>query len=209
MKKGKIIFVLFLALIVTGCEKEQNLTSNRTNQSSSGMSEIEQAKAQEDGVLIQTEFGEDTITAIPTPIEIEATKEPEVTASSDINLDSDIIEITDKLFITQVNDVYYNYEDYLGKTITYEGIFDSVFLEETNQIYYNVIRYGPGCCFNDASAGFEVAWEDDSHTYPKQNDWVRVVGVLDSYEEDGNLYLQLMLKELTVLQERGNEYVEQ
>ncbi|MEA4846980.1 MAG: hypothetical protein VB106_07095 [Clostridiaceae bacterium] len=118
----------------------------------------------------------------------------------------DVIEIKEKMFIAQTNDIYINPEDYLGKTIKYEGIFDSYYYEETNTICYYVIRYGPGCCGYDANAGFEVAWSGD---YPEKNDWVEAIGVLEEYEEEGNKYLRLKLSSLTVLDTRGEEYVYQ
>ncbi|MDR1209972.1 MAG: hypothetical protein LBK41_06635 [Clostridiales bacterium] len=117
-----------------------------------------------------------------------------------------VVEIKEKMFIAQTNDVYYNAEDYLGKTIKYEGIFNVYEEPELGAEYYSVIRYGPGCCGIDANAGFEVAWGND---YPEQNDWVEAVGVLEEYEEDGYKYLRLALSSLTVLTARGAEYVSQ
>lgn len=122
------------------------------------------------------------------------------------NNKGDTIEITEKLFIAQTNDIYVNTDEYIGKTIKYEGIFTSFEYEETGNTYYYVIRYGPGCCGYDANAGFEVTWSGD---YPNQNDWVEAVGVLEEYEEDGYNYLRLNLSSLTVLDTRGEEYVYQ
>ena len=118
----------------------------------------------------------------------------------------DTIVIKDKLFIAQTNDIYYNPGDYLGKTIQYEGIFDIYEVPETGQRYYTVIRYGPGCCGIDANAGFEVVW---NNRYPKQDDWVEAVGVLEEYIEDGSKYLRLALSSLTVMSVRGQETVAQ
>lgn len=118
----------------------------------------------------------------------------------------DVVEIKEKMFIAQTNDIYFNAKDYLGKTIKYEGIFTVYEAPETGAKYYSVIRYGPGCCGVDANAGFEVIWDRD---YPKQNDWVEAVGILEEYEEDGNKYLRLTLSSLTVLPTRGAEYVSQ
>ena len=118
----------------------------------------------------------------------------------------DVIVIKEKMFIAQTNDVYFNTEDYLGKTIQYEGIFDIYEVPDSGEIYYAVIRYGPGCCGVDANAGFEVKWDGE---YPNQNDWVEAIGVLEEYEEDGYRYLQLALISLTVLTTRGAEYVSQ
>ena len=118
----------------------------------------------------------------------------------------DVIVIREKMFIAQTNDIYYNTEDYLGKTIKYEGIFKTYYWEEDDLTYHYVIRYGPGCCGNDGEAGFEVAWTGD---YPNQDDWVETVGVLEEYEENGYMYLRLALTSLTVLPTRGAEYVSQ
>jgi uncharacterized membrane protein YcgQ (UPF0703/DUF1980 family) len=118
----------------------------------------------------------------------------------------DVVEIKEKLFIAQTNDIYYNAEDYLEKTVKYEGIFDVYEVPETGLKYYSVIRYGPGCCGIDANAGFEVKW---AGAYPNANDWVEAIGVLESYEEDGYQYLRLNLSSLNVLPTRGAEYVSQ
>ncbi len=118
----------------------------------------------------------------------------------------DVIEIKEKLFIAQTNDVYFNTEDYLGKTIKYEGIFSAYEDATSGNTYYSVIRYGPGCCGIDANAGFEVVWDKE---YPEVDDWVEVVGVLEEYNEDGQTYIHLVLSSLQVLEERGKEYVSQ
>lgn len=139
--------------------------------------------------------------AMDTDIETESESLAPETLSGDVD---DVIEITENLFIAQTNDIYINTEDYLGKTIQYEGIFMSDYWEETGTTYFYVIRYGPGCCGYDSNAGFEVAWDGE---YPEENDWVEAIGVLEMYEENGYEYLRLQLTSLTVLDERGEEYV--
>lgn len=120
--------------------------------------------------------------------------------------DDGIIEIREKMFIAQTNEIYFNAEDYLGKTLSYEGMFDVYEVPETGVKYYSVFRYGPGCCGIDANAGFEVMWDKP---YPEPNDWVRAEGVLEEYDEDGYKYLRLALTSLEVLPTRGAEYVSQ
>jgi zinc transport system permease protein len=146
--------------------------------------------------------------------------------TADRNLDSPVIEIKEKMFIAQTNDVYLNVEDYLGKTLKLQGIFKKERYEGIDAEYCFVLRYGPGCCGTDGNAGFEVAWsppdqgpdqgpdqDPDQATlekpYPMVDDWVEAVGVLGYYEEDGYPYLYLALSSLTVLDERGAEYVTQ
>ncbi|GHU19349.1 hypothetical protein FACS1894163_12110 [Spirochaetia bacterium] len=120
-----------------------------------------------------------------------------------------IIEIKEKMFIAQTNDVYLNPEDYLGKTIKLEGLFKQEQYEESDPAYCFVLRYGPGCCGSDGNAGFEVAWDEADKSYPNDDDWVEAVGVLKTYEEDGYPYLYIALSNLTILDERGEEFVTQ
>jgi uncharacterized membrane protein YcgQ (UPF0703/DUF1980 family) len=114
------------------------------------------------------------------------------------------LEIGEKMFIAQTNEIYLNPEDYMGRTIKVEGLFKKQ--EYPGGNYCFVLRYGPGCCGNDGSAGFEVAWEG---SYPREDEWVEAVGVLDSYDEDGYPYIYLALSSLEVKEERGREFVTQ
>jgi zinc transport system permease protein len=126
------------------------------------------------------------------------------------NAAGDIVEIREKMFLAQTNDVYLNPEDYMGKTLKLEGLFKRE--QYGGHDYCFVLRYGPGCCGSDGNAGFEVAWEKDrpaDETYPEVDEWVRASGVLKSYEEDGYPYLYIALSELSVLKTRGAEFVTQ
>jgi len=111
------------------------------------------------------------------------------------------------MFNTQVNDVYLNRKDYLGKTLKLEGIF--IKEQYNGNSYCYVIRYGPGCCGFDANIGFEVRWANEkTNPYPAYNSWVEATGVLKTYEEDGySDYLYLDLVSLNVLSKRGSETV--
>jgi zinc transport system permease protein len=123
------------------------------------------------------------------------------------------VVIREKLFISQVNEVYLNRNDYFGKTIKLEGLFKSG--EAGGREYCYVIRNGPGCCGDDGQVGFEVSWDPPGEaaigerTYPKRNDWVEAQGVLSKYEEFGSSYMYLALSELNVLENRGKEFVAQ
>jgi len=121
-----------------------------------------------------------------------------------------IVEIKEKMFISQVQDVYNNAEDYLGKTIKLEGVFKNEKSYEGDQ-YCFVVRYGPGCCGNDGIIGFEIKWdENNAKPYPKDDSWVESTGVLKQYEADGySDYLYLDLISLNVLNKRGAETVVQ
>lgn len=118
----------------------------------------------------------------------------------------EVMEITEKLFTQQINFIYYNPDEYLGRTIRYEGIFDYYSMESGEQCAY-VFRYGPGCCENDANVGFEVYWADETQFDAQPNDWVKVTGTVQHINHDGLQYLALELTEFEIMDERGAETV--
>jgi len=116
-----------------------------------------------------------------------------------------VIEIRERMFLGQVNDIYKNAQDYLGRKIKLEGIF----LKDqytTGETFYSVIRYGPGCCGDDDQAGFEVAWPDnDRQAYPEDGSWVEVMGEL----KRNRMWLYIELSSIIVKLDRGLEFVTQ
>jgi uncharacterized membrane protein YcgQ (UPF0703/DUF1980 family) len=131
----------------------------------------------------------------------------------DKNADADddgILVIRDRLFIGQVNDIYLNTEDYLGKTIKLEGVYKKEQYDD-DKTYNFVIRYGPGgCCGYDGYVGFEIAMESYGLSFPEPESWIEVTGVLKNYQENEFLsYPYIDLTSIDVLKKRGKEYVNQ
>jgi hypothetical protein len=125
----------------------------------------------------------------------------------DVDNSGDVIEIKEKMFIAQTNDIYLNIDDYIGKSVRYEGYFAQYQDAETYETFNFVVRNGPGCCPGvDNTAGFEVAWDGQ---WPNPNDWVEVFGTLELYEDGGEQYIRVGLSSLSVMDERGAEYVTQ
>lgn len=191
MKKISILLAACLIFALSGCQSKAPVNPNAKN--GNGTPAINLPNSSEQAAITKEPAAQ--VSNPPTDEELML---PDNTG--------DIIEIKEKMFIAQTNDIYFNPEDYLGKTIKYEGIFSVYEVPETGAVYYSVFRYGPGCCGVDANAGFEVIWDKE---YPKPDDWVEAVGVLEEYDEDGYTYLRLALSSLTVLETRGAEYVSQ
>ena len=119
-----------------------------------------------------------------------------------------VVEIKEKFFIAQLNDIYQNKNRYLGKTIKLEGMFTYNQEEEEQYRIYAVYRLGPGCCRDDGQALIEVAWPEGTDTlYPKHEAWVEAVGVLEEYQEGVSTFIRIRLLSLEEKQERGAEYV--
>ncbi len=117
---------------------------------------------------------------------------------------SQVLEIGEKMFLSQINDIYFNFDDYKDKTIVVEGMYSLLTSWDGGETCPSVYRRGPGCCGNDGWGGFLLRYDGE---LPQENDWIRVVGT-PKLEQDGffsNLYLEVSSIELKT--ERGAEFV--
>lgn len=117
---------------------------------------------------------------------------------------NEVVEISERMFITQCNDVYINTDEYMNKTIVLEGLYYEYTDLTTNQNHSYVIRNGPGCCANDGTVGFEILFEGDK---PVSNDWIRVEGKIEKLENNELDTIVLRLDKIEVKVERGKETV--
>lgn len=112
------------------------------------------------------------------------------------------ITLKDATYVTYINDIYSNPDNYLGKVVQLDGMFTyEDYTSKGGKKYYYVYRQGPGCCGNDGSmCGFEftAANEADYPDYtPKDGDkfeahpWIKVTGTLIKYLEGNQTYYSL------------------
>lgn len=120
-------------------------------------------------------------------------------------LKEDVVEIKEKLFLTQINDIYYNFEDYQDKTILVEGMFTQL-VNLKGDRKPAIYRLGPGCCGNDGWGGFLLKYDGP---YPNDNDWIRVIGKVELVEKERFKDLYIQVESIEVTEERGAEYVSQ
>ncbi len=123
-----------------------------------------------------------------------------------VSMTGDVIKITEKMYVTYVNDIYLNKKGYIGKTIQLEGMYTNEVSE--GNTYHFVYRKGPGCCGTDGNmCGFEFSFPGNE--MPEKNDWIKVDGKLRSYEENGQEYLTIDAEKLEIMDTRGAEIVAQ
>lgn len=175
----RIFAVLLTALLLTGCSGSSSSSNSQAAIVGGGSADIT-SQSQAESAASHT-----------------------LDEANALNVNDDVINIGDKLFIAQTNEIYLNYQDYLGKTIHYEGIYMQTEMEGYDPWNY-VVRYGPGCCSNDGTAGFEVSYDGE---WPEQFAWVEIDGVLETYEINGWQMLILNITSMTEKEERGQEYV--
>ena len=117
--------------------------------------------------------------------------------------ETEVLEIKEKMFVQQCNDIYFNADDYLGKTVRLEGMYLEIATSsgETNRYVY---RKTPGCCGDDgAMAGFRVLLDESPSL--EQNEWVEATGTVEPSSGYENVVLRL--SNLKVLDTRGAEFV--
>lgn len=118
-----------------------------------------------------------------------------------------IMEIREKMFIAQIEDIYYNIEDFKDKHIKVEGMYSVVEPEEGDiEKVHFVYRNAPGCCGNDGWAGFMLNYDGE---YPNKNDWIQVVGTPEIVKNGVYEDLYLNVISIEVMEERGAEFVNQ
>lgn len=120
--------------------------------------------------------------------------------------DSDVLEIREKMFLTQINDIYYNFDAYKDKTIIVEGIYTLLYSWDGSERIPGVYRRGPGCCGNDGWGGFFLKYDG---VLPKENDWIRVTGTPELEVGENFITLYLNVTSIEIKEERGAEFVMQ
>lgn len=120
-----------------------------------------------------------------------------------INEDETLV-IGEKMFITQIEEIYYNFENYKNKKVVVEGMYTLFYDENGVKNKPVVYRKAPGCCGNDGWAGFYLNYDGQ---YPEDNDWIKVTGTLDLIQIGQFYDLCLNVEKIEVLEQRGEEFV--
>lgn len=209
MKKIYIYYslLMFCGLGLAGCTGNANSSNSKyTSQNSVDQVLESQIEAQE------TSDEQETAGTEAASADVEATKEEaadvdteEVTAAAeegnaedvsgqDTDVDIDLTSMSSDMVYATVYQLMIEPERYVGKTIKMDGLYYASWYEATQQYYhYVIIQDAAACC----SSGMEFVWEDGSHVYPDEypedETEIEVVGVFETYTEEGdeNLYCRL------------------
>ena len=195
-----IISAILSVLLLSGCggtgtaDRTENTTAGVTDVIESGM---KAADAAEEG---QEEEEEEKAPSAP---ENEAVRGKEASPSEETGdqtkdpagrtetIDVDLTEMSSTMVYSEVYSMLATPEDYIGKTVKMNGIFNYYHDVETGNYYFAcIIRDATACC----SQGIEFVWAGE-HAYPRDypplDTMVTVTGTFGTYEENGYTYLQL------------------
>ena len=103
-------------------------------------------------------------------------------------VDLDLTTMSSTMVYSEVFNMVTTPENYIGKTVKMRGTYMYYYDEKPNHYYFFcLISDAMACC----SQGIEFSLTKDyryPEDYPKPDDEITVVGVFDSYEEEGNTY---------------------
>lgn len=122
-----------------------------------------------------------------------------------VQADAKVVQIKEKMFIQQCDDIYMNAADYKGKVIKLEGMYQEFQDPDAGKTYHIIYRRSPGCCGTDGQVGFVFDYEGNM---PKPDEWIKAAGTVEVVK-DSNGYDNIMLRlsELEVSAVRGEEFV--
>jgi len=134
-------------------------------------------------------------TEVTTTQEVETTTEQEseanIEAATEENIDINLTELSSTVVYSEVYNMMYTPEEYIGKTIKIRGTFNVFQDPDTNQIYFAcVVSDATACC----AQGIEFVLGGDSvypEDYPTYGDNITVTGELETYMEGDYRYCRL------------------
>jgi len=116
------------------------------------------------------------------------------------SVDVDLSKLSGTLAYSQVTNMMYNPDEYIGKTVKATGLYYASYSEETD-LYYHLVVVGDetSCC----QQGLEFVLKGEHNypdDYPKERTKIEVTGVFGSYEELGGTYYFLTADDITAIE---------
>lgn len=124
----------------------------------------------------------------------------EIIEENSNKVEEETLVLKDKYFLTQLNDIYYNIDEYKGRKIEIEGFPMS---DEKSTF---VGRYGPGCCSIDGYAYIEYKFPEKLDLV-NEKDWIKVTGTIQKRYEGNIIYVYINATSVEKLETRGTERV--
>ena len=107
------------------------------------------------------------------------------------HVDIDLTELSDTVVYAEVYDMLMNPQDYLGKVVKMDGIFYVADNPAANDYYYMcIVQDVTACCMLDIEFVLDGTYVYPND-YPELDTEITVVGVFDTYLEDGKTYCTL------------------
>ena len=207
MKTGKIISIVLTAIalvIITSCGKNENTVKRDVNTRTDVQSVLEQGMEVQDHTVVPDDTSVSEVSEVSMDPEIpdDETVDEQINANDETadeqtdsenessdgpagtdGLDVDLTVLSSTMVYSEVYDMMYYPENYIGKTVKMKGSYAGYHDEITGKYYHAcIIQDATACCAQGIE--FEPAndykYPDD---YPVEGQEVCVTGVFDTYKE--------------------------
>ena len=181
-----VLICMVLSLIICSCAmSEDSAAARKGNYSQTTVDYVLNEKmAEEDRESIpEPSPSPEVIIPEPTVSILEAERE----AMTHDGIDVDLTVLSSSMVYAEVYNMMTVPNEYVGKTVKMQGIYDTMYDESTGkQYYFCIIQDATACC----AQGIEFVLEDES-TYPMSQETVTVIGRFETYMEGENMYCTL------------------
>ena len=200
MKRKILTACIALSMLLTACSGTgTGKTDTRTTGKTQTVNDILEQGLAEQEKKLTTIYTPDP-TSTPTPIPVPEVEEPEdkeeeenAVLSTTEGIDIDLTSLSATLVYSEVYNMMYTPENYVGKVVKMEGMYSFYQDENSGNEYYScIIRDATACC----AQGLEFI-PGNPEALPDNGEDVIVVGVFDTYNEGD--YMYCTLRNATVL----------
>jgi len=110
------------------------------------------------------------------------------------DIDVNLSGLSQTIIQAELQKLYSNSPDYLGKTIKASGTYLTLYYEKTDSHrHYIIVVPGDACC----QLGFEFKLKGDND-YPADNTAIEVTGILEKATDIGGAYLYLAVDDIVL-----------
>ena len=163
----KVILLILCILTVSGCTKKETATARP----SGGTQTVKDVLNQSTASPVYT--GDPTLHTVKT-------------VKDDRTIEVDLVGLSQTMIYSQVSDMMYTPQNYLGKIVRMEGIYTPFYDSKTKKTYHNcLIPDATACC----AQGIEFILKEGK--YPQEGEIITVVGKFVMYSEGPATFVTL------------------
>ena len=183
LKQSLAIFICTMLMIVfAGCGSQDN-TGNRAAGSQTSVQDVlDQGMTEADSSEIEVSKETEPDTSV---------SDETVSKESADGIDVDLTVLSSTMVYSEVYNMMYHPEQYIGKTVKMKGMFTMFHDDVTNKNYFGcIVKDATACCAQGIE--FELTgdyvYPDD---YPAEGNDICVIGTFETYKEGENTYCTL------------------
>lgn len=191
---GIILMLLMINLVLTGCGKDSGLPLPQSSSSDSG--QYDQESLDYTDINPYPPDFADSSTEQLQGNDGDSSQAGPAGSSGDSAVDVDLTKLSSTMVFSEVYNMMVSPEQYMGKTVKADGIFQVYQDPDTKKNYYAVvIADATACC----QQGLEFIWNGDHaypEDYPEEESEIEITGVFQSYQEGSSTYYYLLVDEM-------------